>query len=65
MVGFSPASLFSARKREAVIQGETMEPVVLDHLAQRRTHKVGIVKDWEYKRDRGRISDTFTFIKQE
>ena len=31
-----------------------------EHLTRRRTQGAGIVKGWDDKRDRGRISDTFT-----
>ena len=41
VVGFSSASLFPARKWEAVSQGGTM---AIDHLSWRRTQGVGIIK---------------------
>ena len=48
VLGFSSASLFAARKREA------------DHLTWRRTQGAGVVKGWHDNRDHGRIPDTFT-----
>ena len=57
VVGFSSVSLFPARKREEVTQGGTREK---NHPTWRKTKGAGIVKAWEDKRDRGRISDTFT-----
>ena len=59
-VGFSSASIFPVRKREAVTQGETIEPRGIDHLTQRTAQGAGIVKGWEDKRDRGLTPDTFT-----
>ena len=50
MVGFSSASIFFARKREAVTRGGTRE---IDHLTRRRTQRGGKVKGWE-------DTDTFT-----
>ena len=41
MAGFSSASLFPVRKREAVAQGGTRRIV---HPTRRRTHGAGIVK---------------------
>ena len=32
----------------------------IDHLTRRRAQGPGILKNWEYKRDGGRIPDTFT-----
>ena len=57
VVGFSSASIFPARKREAVNQNGTRG---MDHLMRRRTPGAGIGKDWEDKRDHGRIPDAFT-----
>ena len=57
VVGFSSASLFPARKREALTQGGTRG---IDHLTQRRNQEAGVVKGWEDKRDSGSIQDTFT-----
>ena len=57
VVGFSSASLFPARRREAVTQDGIRG---IDHSTRRRTQGAGIVKGWEDKRDRGRIPDTFT-----
>ena len=57
VMGFCSASLFPARKREAVTQGGTRR---IDHLTGRKTQGAGIAKGWEDKRDRGRIPDTFT-----
>ena len=45
VVSFSAASLFPARKGDAVTQGGT------DHLTRRRTQGAGTVKGWEDKRD--------------
>ena len=56
MVRFSSASLFPARKWEAVAQARTRG---IDHLKLRRTQGTSIVKGWEDKRDRGHIPDTF------
>ena len=53
MVGFSSASLFPARKREAVSQGG---PGIGDP-TWRKTQGAGTVKGYEYKRDRGCIPD--------
>ena len=55
VVGFSSASLFLSRKREAITREETLE---IDHPTRRITRGAGIVKGWEDKLDRGRISDT-------
>ena len=60
VAGFSSASLFPAKKRDAVTHGGTMEPGGIDHLTRRKTLGAGIVKGWEDKRDRGRLPDTFT-----
>ena len=57
VVGSSSASLFTARKKEAVTQGGTRG---IDHPTRKRTQGVGIVKGWEDNRDRGGIPDTFT-----
>ena len=57
MVGFSSASLFPARRWEAVTQGGTRG---IDHPIRRKTQGVGIMKGLEDKRDRGCIPDTFT-----
>ena len=60
MVGFSSASLFPSRKREAVTKGGTRG---IDHPTRRKTKGAGIVKvvkGWEDKRESGRIPDTFT-----
>ena len=47
VVGFSSASLFPKRKREAVTQGGTRG---IDHRTRRRrTQVAGIVKGWEDK----------------
>ena len=43
-VGFSSASLFPARKREAVTQGRTRG---IDHPTRRITLRASIIKDWE------------------
>ena len=56
MEGFSSASLFPARKQEAVTHGGTRN---IDHLTRRRNKGAGIVKGWEDNRGRGRIPDTF------
>ena len=48
VVGFSSASLFPARKREASTKGETRG---IDHRKRRRTQGANIVKGWEGKRD--------------
>ena len=56
VVGFNSGSLLAAWKREAVTQAGTRG---IDHLMW-RTQGAGIVKGWEYKRDRARIPDTFT-----
>ena len=45
VVGFSLASLFLAKKGEAVTQGRTKG---IDHQTRRRTQGAGIVKGWEY-----------------
>ena len=57
VVGISLASLFPARKREAITQGGTRG---IDHPTRRRTQVAGIVRGWEDKRDHVRIPDTFT-----
>ena len=62
MVGFSSASLLTARKREAVIQGGTR---VVDQLTRRRTQGAGNVKRWEDMGDHGCIQDTFTQNKND
>ena len=56
MVGFSSASLFPARKWEAVTQGGTRG---IDHPMGRKTQGPGIVKDWEDNPDYGHIPDIF------
>ena len=56
-VGFSSASLFPARKLEAVIQGGSKG---INHQTCRRTQEAGIIKVWEDKRDSGYIPDKFT-----
>ena len=48
VASFSSASLFPARKREAVTQGGTM---VTDHLTRRRNQGAGRAKGWEDKND--------------
>ena len=54
-MGFGSSSLFPARKREAVTQGETRG---INHLTQRRTQGAIIVKGtislgvWEKRKDR-------------
>ena len=58
--GFTLASLFPARKREAVTLGWNHLITGIDHLTRKRTQGAGIVKGWEDKQDRGRIPDTFT-----
>ena len=57
VVGFSSASLFPAKKREAVTQGGTRG---IDHPTWRKPQGAGIVKGLENKRDSGSIADTFT-----
>ena len=59
-MGFSSASIFLARKQEAVTQGGTMKSGI-DHLMRGRTQGASIVKGWEDQRDLGRILDTFTY----
>ena len=49
-MGFSSASLFPERKREAVTQGGTRG---IDHPTRRKTQGAGIYKGWEGKIDRG------------
>ena len=56
-VGFSSASVFSARKGEAFTQGGTME---IDHPRRRKTQEAGIVKGWEDKRNCWHIPSTIT-----
>ena len=68
VVGFSSASLFPTRKREAVPHNEAgsshpgwnYETKGINYLMRRKTQEAGIVKYWEDKRDRERIPDTFT-----
>ena len=55
VVDFSSASIFTARKREAVILVGIKGTI---HPTRRKTQGAGIVKDWKDKRDRGRIPDT-------
>ena len=57
VAGFKTASLFPARKREAVTEGGTGGT---DHPTWRKTQGASIVKGWEEKRDSGCISNTFT-----
>ena len=57
MVVFNSASLFPARKQEAVTQGGTKG---IDHPTQRKTEAVDIVKGWEGKRKCGYLPDIFT-----
>ena len=59
VVGFSSASIFPAKKREAFTQGGTMKPGDRPPDAE-ETQGAGIVKGWEDKLDLGRIPDTFT-----
>ena len=54
---FSSASLFTARKLDAVTQCGTSG---ITYPTRRRTQGAGIVKGWEDERDRGHIPDTFT-----
>ena len=56
LAGFNLASLFLARKQEAVTQGGARQ---IDLPMWRRTKGAHIVKGWEDKRDRGCIADTF------
>ena len=49
MVGFTTASLFSAKKWVAVTKGGTMEPGGIDPLMWRRSQGAGNVKGWEDK----------------
>ena len=56
VVGFTSASIFLVRKREAVTHGGTRRA---DHLTRRRTQETSIVKGWEDKRNRGCLLDTF------
>ena len=49
VVGFSSASVFPERKREAVTQGETIEPKA-QTTRPRTTQGPGIVKGWGNKR---------------
>ena len=53
VVIFSSATLFPARKQEAVTQGGTM-------LMGRKTQGASIIKCWEDKQDCRCIPDTFT-----
>ena len=57
MVGFSSASPFPRKKLKVVTQGKTTG---IDHPMWRGIQGVGIVKDWEDKRDHGSIPETFT-----
>ena len=56
VVDFSSASLFTARKQEAVTN-------MINHPMQRKTQGVSIIKGWEDKQDLGCIPDNH--IKQE
>ena len=56
VVGFSSASLFPARKREAVTQAGTRG---IDHPMWRKTQGACIVKGWKNIQDCGRTSYTF------
>ena len=56
-MGFSSASLFSARKREAVTK---VEAIRIDYPTRRITQGTSNVKGWVEKRDHGRIPNTFT-----
>ena len=62
-VDFSSASLFPAKKWEAVNQVETME-IGMDHLTQMKTQKEGIIKSLEDKRECGCLPDIFTYKKK-
>ena len=55
-MSFSSASLFSAKKWEAVTQVGTR---AIDHLTQRKTKGAGIVKGWKHKWDHGGVPDPF------
>ena len=57
VMGFSSASLFPVRKRDAVTQDETRG--LIENPTRRRTQGAGIIKGWQDKRDSGRIPDTF------
>ena len=56
IVGFSPTFLFHAKKWDAVTQDGIRR---IDHLTPRRAQGAGVFKDWEDKRECGRIPDTF------